>query len=86
VRRKVLVLSYSSIINVYYLQVVVIVLFFQGKSLNKQLHTGPDLTNRLLGVLLRFRQHEIAIVADIRVMFHQVRLNQADANMVRFLW
>ena len=32
----------------------------EGVSLNNQLHQGPDLTNSLLGVLLRFRQYPIA--------------------------
>ena len=36
-----------------------------GVSLNSQLPQGPDLTNSLLGVLLRFRQDPIALVADI---------------------
>ena len=29
----------------------------QGVSLDNQLHQGPDLTNSLLGFLLRFRQY-----------------------------
>jgi hypothetical protein len=41
-----------------------------GVSLNNQLYQGPDLTNSLVGVLLRFRQERIAIVADITAMFH----------------
>ena len=33
--------------------------------------TGPDLFNRLLGILLRFREHPVAILADIAIMFMQ---------------
>jgi len=36
-----------------------------GVSLNNQLHQGPDLTNSLLRVLLRFRQDPVGLVADI---------------------
>lgn len=42
----------------------------KGTSLNHELLQGPDLTNSLLGVLIRFRQHPIALMADIEAMFH----------------
>ena len=49
-----------------------------GLSLNNQLHQGSDLTNTLLGVLLRFRQYPIPIVADIEGMFNQVKVPPED--------
>ena len=45
---------------------------YQGKSLNDLLLNGPDLTNNLFGVLTRFRQERIALMADIESMFYQV--------------
>ena len=57
-----------------------------GTSLNKVLLTGPDLLNNLVGVLLRFRNHKIAIAADIEAMYHQVKVTQTDADSLRFLW
>ena len=36
-----------------------------GVSLNKLSLSGPDLTNNLLGVLLRFRQNPVTLVGDI---------------------
>ena len=57
-----------------------------GVSLNSQLRQGPDLTNSLLGVLLRFRQDPIALVADIEGMFNQVKVPPEDADALRFLW
>ncbi|XP_066912661.1 uncharacterized protein [Clytia hemisphaerica] len=45
---------------------------FQNQSLNKQLLTGPDLTNQIVGVLSRFRQGRIGVMADIQAMFYQV--------------
>lgn len=59
---------------------------FQGKSLNNSLLTGPDLLNSLPGVIIRFRTGRVAIVADIEAMFHQVKVNEVDADSLRFLW
>ena len=59
-----------------------------GISLNDKLLQGPTttLTNSLLGVLLRFRQEQIAIVGDIKNMFYQVFVDEADRDAFRFLW
>ncbi len=58
----------------------------QGQSLNSQLLPGPMLGPSLLGVLLRFRQHTVAVSGDIKAMFHQVRLLAKDKPVLRFLW
>ena len=57
-----------------------------GMSLNEVAHQGPDLTNTLVGVLLRFRQELVAITADIEGMFHQVKVDPDDRDLLRFLW
>nr|XP_046229927.1 uncharacterized protein LOC124050970 [Scatophagus argus] len=59
---------------------------FQGTSLNSELLQGPDLTNTLLGVLLRFRQEPVAVMGDIEGMFHQVKVPKQDVDFLRFLW
>ncbi|XP_065926161.1 uncharacterized protein [Magallana gigas] len=59
---------------------------YQGTSLNEQLLHGPNLTNTLIGTLLRFRQDEIVIMGDIDSMFYQVKVPQEDASFLRFLW
>ena len=58
----------------------------RGTSLNDQVLPGPDLTNKLVGVLLRFRLHPVAIMADVEAMFHQVRVTKRDQDTLRFLW
>ncbi|XP_022780505.1 uncharacterized protein LOC111321804 [Stylophora pistillata] len=59
---------------------------FGQTSLNQQLLQGPDQTNQLVGVLSRFRQNSIGIVADIEAMFHQVLVDPKDHDSLRFLW
>ena len=59
---------------------------YQGRSLNNELMSGPDLTNQITGVLIRFRQEPIAIMADIESMFYQVRVPEKHQNVLRFLW
>ncbi len=59
---------------------------FGGTSLNSEVLQGPDLTNKLLGVLLRFREQPIAVMADIEAMFHQVKVTPKDRDVLRFLW
>ncbi len=59
---------------------------FRGHSLNEYLLPGPALGPSLLGVLLRFREHTVAVSADIRGMFHQVRLLPEDRHLLRFVW
>ena len=54
--------------------------------MNKELLQGPHLTNTLLGVLIRFRQGPVALMADIDAMFHQVRVDSEDKDFLRFLW
>lgn len=39
-----------------------------------------------MGVLLRCRQHSVAISGDIKAMFHQVRLLVEDRPLFHFLW
>lgn len=58
---------------------------YQGENLNKLLLPGPNLGSTLL-VLLRFREHSIAVSSDIRAMFHQVRLLPEDRSLLHFLW
>jgi hypothetical protein len=58
----------------------------KGRSLNDELLAGPDLLNRLVGVLLRFRQNPIAVPSDVKVFFHQIYVNEEDSAVFRFFW
>ena len=59
---------------------------FRGQSLNTNVLTGPDQLNSLLGVLMRFRENQIAVLADIEGMFIKIAINQTDQSALRFLW
>ena len=58
----------------------------QGTSLNDHLLQGPDMTNGLTGVLIRFREERVAFMCDVEKMFHQFRVDTQDRNYLRFLW
>ena len=59
---------------------------YHGTSLNKELLTGPHQMNSLLGVLLRFRREEVAVMCDVEHMFHSFHVNPEHRNVLRFLW
>ncbi|XP_058816672.1 uncharacterized protein LOC131679946 [Topomyia yanbarensis] len=57
-----------------------------GISLNTMLLKGPDMLTSLPAVLSRYRQRQVAISADIKEMFHQLRIRESDKQSQRFLW
>ena len=59
---------------------------FKGSCINDYWAKGPDLMNNLLGILLRFREEKIAIVGDIKKMYHSVKMSILVQYTHRFLW
>ncbi|XP_068737311.1 uncharacterized protein [Montipora capricornis] len=58
----------------------------QGISLNSCLAKGPDsYMNNLIGILLRWREEQVALVGDIRKMFHFIHLKPLEQHCHRFL-
>ena len=57
-----------------------------GRSLNEYLLSGPDLTNSLVGVLLRSRLKPILLTCDLQKMFHRFYVREEDRDYLRFLW
>ena len=49
-----------------------------GVSINDMLHRGPMFLESLVGIVIRFRQHPVAITADIKNMLFQIRLHPKD--------
>ena len=58
---------------------------YQGVSLNGVLMSGPNLTNSLLGILLRFREDRYAVSADIEQMFYSFLVSPEHRDYLRFL-
>ena len=40
----------------------------------------------IFNILLRFQTYPVDIIADIEKAFHQIIVNSADHDMLRFLW
>ena len=59
---------------------------YKGRCLNRKLLSGPDLTNQIVGVLLRFREEKIAVMGDIEAMLHQVIVPKDQCSFLKFLW
>ena len=59
---------------------------FHGTSINKALLPGLDLTNQIVGVLLQFREEQIAVTGDIEAMHHQVKVPENQRCFLWFLW
>jgi hypothetical protein len=60
---------------------------FKGISLNEALFKGPDAyLNSQLGVLLRWREKEVALVGDISKMYNSIHLEIPEQHMHRYLW
>ena len=58
----------------------------RGPSLNNCLEPGPHLLPELFNVLIRFRFHRVAVVADIEQAFLNIDIAGRDRDVLRFLW
>ena len=58
--------------RVCYLPLSIAALECRGRSINKELRPGPDLTNQVVGTLTKFRQDEVAFVADRKNVFPSI--------------
>ena len=58
----------------------------KGISFHDILLPGPDITNKLLDVFIRFRSKVIAIEGVIKSMFYQIYILPRDRNKLQFLW
>ena len=45
----------------------------------------PDLTSQIVGILLRFREEQIAVTGDVEAMYHQMKVPENQRCFQRFL-
>ncbi|XP_077263062.1 uncharacterized protein LOC143897944 [Temnothorax americanus] len=57
-----------------------------GETLNSFLHVGANLVPSLADVLLRWRRHLFAMIADIEKMYRQVLVHPDDRDYQRIVW
>ncbi|XP_077547781.1 uncharacterized protein LOC144160032 [Haemaphysalis longicornis] len=57
-----------------------------ANSLNDNLDSGPNLNPDLVRLLLNFRSHPVALVADAEKAFLQISVAPEDRDALRFLW
>ena len=57
-----------------------------GVSLNDQLMVGPTVHSSLIDVLLRFRNHRIALTTDVSRMYHAILLPSDERDLYHFVW
>ena len=55
-------------------------------SLNNCLEAGEYRYTDLFGTLIRFRLHNVAVVADIEKAFLNIKIQEDDRDALRFLW
>ncbi|XP_055615048.1 uncharacterized protein LOC129761356 [Toxorhynchites rutilus septentrionalis] len=58
----------------------------KGISLKSKLLKGPDMLTALPAVLCRFRERAIGFGANIKEMYHQMRIREVDKRVMRFVF
>jgi hypothetical protein len=56
------------------------------KCLNDGMYTGPKLHNELFDIILRMRQKQVFIGADISKFYMRIRMAEQDQEFHRFYW
>ena len=59
---------------------------YMNECINDYWREGAKLVTSLVGVLVRFRENQIAIIGDTRKMYHAVKISLLDQYKHRFLW
>ena len=58
---------------------------YNGKSLNSEMTSGPNLLINFLQILVRFRRFKVCLASDISEMFLRIRSHPDDRRFHRFL-
>ena len=55
-------------------------------ALKEKVLSGPDLLQSLIGINVSFREHQIALSANIEAMFFKVAVSSDESRCLQFLW
>ena len=59
---------------------------YKNTSLNDQILSGPDTNNKLVNVLLGFRDGSTSVSGDIKSVFHSFHLKSDKRDFTKFFW
>ena len=59
---------------------------FDKTCLSEKLLKDPDYLNKLIGILLRFRRGQCAVISDTEQMYYQLKVAGNDQDALLFLW
>ena len=54
--------------------------------MNKRLLSGPDLTNHIVGILIKFGEEYVAAMSNTEAMFYQVIVANQHRSLLSFIW
>ncbi|XP_031339598.1 uncharacterized protein LOC116168083 [Photinus pyralis] len=57
-----------------------------GISFNDLQMTGPTIQSDLFSILIRYRQHNYVIAADVEKMYRMCKINETQRTLQRILW
>ena len=59
---------------------------YKGTLIIQNSFSGPDLTTQLVGILHRFKLEPVSFMADIQVMYHQMKVPESQRSYLRYPW
>ena len=57
-----------------------------GVSLNERLVVGPPLQSDMFAIIMRWRKHMIAFMADIKQMYRQIYISKQNQPLQKIVW
>ena len=57
-----------------------------GPALHNCLYTGPKFGQKIMGIIMRFCIHKVALTADVKKAFLMISVSPQDRDILRFLW
>ena len=59
---------------------------FNGLSLNEIMIKGPNALNNMFTILLNFRSYPVALIGDVKKMYHSIKTTVKERHLRRIYW